>query len=46
MKAATGEELTGTRKSVLADVMWFAAASLGAGLTIAVVAGAVVMLLA
>ena len=46
MKAATDEALTGTRKSVLADVMWFAAASLGAGLTIALVAGALVILLA
>lgn len=46
MEAARGEVLTRTRTSVVGDLLWFAAASLGAGLTTAIAVGAIVMLLA
>jgi hypothetical protein len=45
MEAARGETLTATRPSVVADLMRFALASLAAGLTTAIAAGALVILL-
>ena len=39
------EAPTSARLNVVADLMWFAAASIAAGLTTALTAGAVVMLL-
>ena len=46
MEAARGEALTTPRTSVVIDLMRFAAASLAAGLTAAIAAAALVILLA